>query len=86
MNIIWTKHAEERLKEWGQALKLKKSDVEKIVNNPHQIVSGDLDAFVAQFKKDNGLLRIPFKYVGEDIKILTIYWTSKTDKYWKEEK
>jgi hypothetical protein len=60
--------------------------VENIVCNPQQIMQGDLDAFVAQFKKDDGLLRIPFKYVGEDIKILTIYWTSKTNKYWMEEK
>lgn len=86
MIVIWTKHAEERLKEWEQKLKLNKTDVESIVCNPQQIIEGDLDAFVAQFKKDDGLLRIPFKYVGEDIKILTIYWTSKTNKYWMEEK
>ncbi len=86
MIIIWTKHAEERLKEWEQKLKLNKTDVESIVCNPQQIIEGDLDAFVAQFKKDDGLLRIPFKYVREDIKILTIYWTSKTNKYWMEEK
>ncbi|MHB1646939.1 MAG: DUF4258 domain-containing protein [bacterium] len=73
MAVIWTKHAEERLKEWEQKLKLSKTDMENIVCNPQQIIPGDLDAFVAQFKKDDGLLRIPFKYVGEDIKILTIY-------------
>ena len=84
MEIIWTKHAEQRLKEWEKKLNIGKNGIENILKNPHQIVPGDLDAFVAQFKINSGLLRIPFKYIGEDIKILTIYWTSKIDKYWKE--
>jgi hypothetical protein len=49
MTVIWTKHAEERLKEWEQKLKLNKTDVENIVCNPQQLMPGDLDAFVAQF-------------------------------------
>lgn len=84
MNIIWTVHAEQRLKEWMQKLNVSKKDIENILLHPHQIVPGDLDVFVAHFKLNDGLLRIPFKYIGEDIKIITIYWTSKIDKYWKD--
>ena len=84
MKIIWTKHAEQRLKEWESKLHLGKEDIENILNNPHQVVSGDLDAFVVQHKLNGGLLRIPFKYIDKNISIvLTLYWTSKIDKYWR---
>ena len=50
MEIIWTKHAEQRLKEWEKKLNIGKNGIENILKNAHQIVPGDLDAFVAQFK------------------------------------
>ena len=84
MKVIWTKHAEQRLEEWKKKIKITKEEVERILKNSHQIVPGDLDAFVAQYRFGDGLLRIPFKYIDKDIKILTIYWTSKINKYWKE--
>lgn len=46
---------------------------------------GDQDALVAQARKGNGLLRVPFVEVEGNRKVLTIYWTSKVEKYWKEE-
>ena len=84
MKIVWTKHAEQRLEECKKKINISKNEIERILKNPHQIVKGDLDAFVAQYKFAEGLLRIPFKYIDKDIKILTIYWTSKIDKYWEE--
>jgi len=51
---------------------------------PEQIQLGDQGAFVAQSKKHDGLLRIPFIKIEGKRKILTIYWTSKIDRYWKE--
>jgi hypothetical protein len=60
--------------------------VEDLVSNPEQIVTGDMGAFVAQTKTRNGLLRVPFIEIGENRKILTVYWTSKLERYWKEEK
>lgn len=85
MKLIWTKHAEERQKEWERKIGITRLEVEGTVINPEQIVPGDMDAFVAQSKNRNGLLRIPFKRIGESRKILTIYWTSKIEKYWKKE-
>jgi len=85
MNIIWTKHAEERQKEWEKKIGITRAEVENLLKNPQQIVPGDMDAFVAQSKKGSGLLRVPFKDTGGSRKILTIYWTSKTEKYWKGE-
>jgi len=55
--------------------------VEDIVGNPEQVVPGDMNAFVAQKKVRSGLLRVPFIRIGEDRKILTLYWTSKIERY-----
>ena len=86
MKIIWTKHAEERQKEWEKKLGITQQEVEDLLRNPEQIVAGDMDAFLAQTKRGKGLLRVPFEDTGKGRKILTIYWTSKVEKYWKEEK
>ncbi|MBI4839417.1 MAG: DUF4258 domain-containing protein [Nitrospirae bacterium] len=86
MGIIWTKHAEERQKEWEKKLKITRQEVEALINNPEQIVPGDMGVLVAQSRTRNGLLRAPFIKIGSDRKVLTVYWTSKVEKYWKEEK
>ena len=83
MKILWTKHAEDRQKEWEKKLGVKKDEVERVVRNPDQIVPGDKEIFVAQSKSYGGLLRIPFVTMGEDRKVLTIYWTSKVERYWR---
>ncbi len=59
--------------------------MEELVKNPEQIIHGDIDAFVAQSKNRGGLLRVPFKNILEGRKILTVYWTSKVEKYCKGE-
>jgi general stress protein 26 len=60
--------------------------VEDLVCNPEQIVPGDMGVIVAQTKNRNGLLRSPFIDISGDRKVLTVYWTSKIERYWKEEK
>ena len=86
MNIIWTKHAENRQKEWDKKLGITRQKVEDLVQQPEQIVPGDMNVRVAQARAYNGLLRVPFVTVGEDKKILTVYWTSRVEKYWEKEK
>ncbi len=86
VEIIWTKHAEERQKEWQKKKGINRQEVENLLRNPQQIVPGDMDACVAQSKREDGLLRAPFKDTGKSRKILTVYWTSKTGRYWKEER
>jgi hypothetical protein len=81
--IIWTKHALEKQGEWEKKKLITRQDVESVIKNPQQIVQGDFNILVAQSKMFNGLLRIPFKSMGEDKKILTLYWTSKVEKYWR---
>ncbi len=85
MKIIWTKHADERLKEWEKKIGISRQEVEDLLLNPEQVVPGDMTALVAQKKKQNGLLRVPFMVVGEARKVLTIYWTSKIERYWRKE-
>jgi len=83
MLIIWTKHAEERQIEWQSKLGITRHEIEQAIRNPEQVVSGDQGAFVAQTRRANGLLRIPFTETEGNRKILTVYWTSKVDRYWR---
>lgn len=84
MEIIWTKHAEERLKEWQKRIDISRQEVEDLLRAPEQVVPGDMTALVAQKKKEDGLLRVPFISVEENNKILTLYWTSKIERYWRK--
>lgn len=85
MKIIWTRHAEERQQEWQKKLGITREEVEQVLMNPEQIVPGDLGVLVAQTRRGSGLLRVPFIQTGEDRKVLTVYWTSKVEKYWQGE-
>ena len=60
MRIVWTKHAQDRQKEWERKLAITRQEVEDILSNPEQIVPGDQNVLVAQSKRGNGLLRVPF--------------------------
>jgi len=86
VKIIWTRHAEERQEEWRKKLGITRQEVEDLLRDPEQVVPGDLEALVAQARRGNGLLRVPFVETKRGRKILTVYWTSKVEKYWREEK
>ncbi len=60
--------------------------MENTLKNPEQIVAGYRDALVAQTRWKDGLLRVPFVETEEGRKIVTIYWTSKVEKYWEVRK
>jgi len=85
VRIIWTRHAEERQEAWQKKLGITRQEVEDLLRNPEQVVPGDLEALVAQARRGNGLLRAPFVETERGRKILTVYWTSKVEKYWQEE-
>jgi hypothetical protein len=84
MEIIWTGHARDRQKEWHKKLGITAEEVEDLLRNPAQVVSGDRNVLVAQARRGKGLLRVPFVDVEGNKKVLTIYWTSRVEKYWKE--
>jgi hypothetical protein len=77
MECLWTRHAEERQQEWQTKLGVTREEVEEVLRHPEQIVAGDQSALIAQSRRDDGLLGVPFLSVGEDRKILTVYWTSR---------
>jgi hypothetical protein len=85
VKIVWTRHAEERQEEWQKKLGITRQEVEDLLRDPEQVVPGDLEALVAQARRGNGLLRVPFVEAEGERKILTVYWTSKVEKYWREE-
>jgi hypothetical protein len=82
VEIIWTTHAHERQAEWEKKRGITREDVERVVIHPEQTVPGDRAALVAQTRWGGGLLRVPFVEAGEQRKVLTLYWTSRIDKYW----
>lgn len=84
MKIIWSRHAQERQREWEKKLGITLREVEEILKNPQQIVPGYRSAQVAQTKRGNGLLRVPFVEEAGEVKVLTLYWTSKVQRYWRE--
>lgn len=85
MKIIWTNHAEERQRDWEKKLGITRQEVENVVLHPEQIVPGDRDVRVAQARRGNGLLRVPFTEVEGGRKVITVYWTSKVERYWMGE-
>lgn len=85
MKIIWTRHAEDRQLEWEKKLGVTRQEVEEALRNPEQTVPGDLNTQVAQTRRGEGLLRVPFVEATGNRKVLTVYWTSKVEKYWKGE-
>jgi len=86
MKIIWTRHAEERLRQWNLKLGITRQEVEEILTNPDQVVLSAYDVLIAQSKRGNGLLRIPYKTLNGIRKVLTLYRTSKIVKYGREKK
>jgi hypothetical protein len=86
VNIVWTRHAEERQKEWEKILHITREEVEDLVNGPAQVVNGDMGILVAQTKTRDGLLRVPFARTGDSLRIITVYWTSRIERYWEEER
>ena len=82
--IIWTKHAEERQKQWSDRLSITKEEVEAVLQNPQQVVTEN-DVQVAQAKRGNGLLRVVFAEIGGTYRVLTLYWTNQIKRYWQEE-
>jgi hypothetical protein len=83
MDIIWTGHARDRQKEWHKQLGVTEEEVEELLRNPAQVVPGDRNVLVAQARRGTGLLRVPFVDAGGSRKVVTIYWTSRVEKYWK---
>ena len=49
MQIVWTKHAQERQLQWEERLRITREEVEAAVTNPQQIIVEE-DVLVAQIK------------------------------------
>ena len=85
MNIIWTKHAEERQQQWQQQRpEINREAIEAVLRYPEQVVTEN-DSLIAQSKFGTGLLRVVFIELGNSKRILTFYWTNQVKRYWQEE-
>ena len=74
------------MKEWEQKRQITRAEIERVILNPDQLVHGDLNILIAQSRRGDGLLRVAFIETQMGRKVLTLYWTSKVSKYWKEDK
>jgi hypothetical protein len=83
VRIIWTPLQQERQHLWEQQLGITRSDVETVGRNPAQ-VPGDRGTSVAQSRWRGGLMRVVFVEAEDARKILTVYWTSRVERYWEE--
>ncbi len=81
MDTFWTRHAEERQQEWEKRLGVTRREVEDLLAMPEQIVVGDAGAWVAQRMRGDGLLRVVFREVHGVRRIVTLYWTSRIERY-----
>jgi len=87
MNIIFSEHAIFEI----NRRKIKKEDIENIVQNPPQKLDGKNNRIIIQGKyldKDQNkemLLRIICEDLEGSFYIITTYKTSKIDRYWKGE-
>jgi len=83
MRILWTHHSEERQKDWEKRPGITRRQVEDVIRNPEQIAAGYRGTLVAQSRCASGLLRVGFVETEKERRILTVYWTSKVNKYWE---
>jgi len=84
MQIIWTKHAEERQQQWQQTRpEITREAIETVLSYPEQIVLED-ESLIAQSKFGTGLLRVVFIELGNSKRIITFYWTNQIKRYWQE--
>ena len=83
MRIRYSKHAEEQLKERH----LSKRMVSNVLLKPQQILPGKKLRKIAQsIVKLEGLdflIRVIYEEKGKDLEVLTVYKTTKIEKYWR---
>ncbi|MEQ9357969.1 hypothetical protein [Coleofasciculus chthonoplastes] len=82
MQIVWTRQAQERQQQWQQRLEITRQEVETVLMNPQQVIVED-NVFVSQFRRGGSLLRVIFVEIGNNKRILTLYWTNQVNRYWQ---
>lgn len=85
MNFEFTKHALEELRNRG----ISKETVEKILNNPKQILDSENNRKVYQdiieFNDNKQyVVRVILEETKNNLKVITVYKSSKISKYWRE--
>jgi hypothetical protein len=81
--VEFTKYAELQIQERG----IRHEDILNTLNSPGQVLSGKKGRKIAQKKVnrggEKGLLRIIFEEKVNAKVVITVYWTSKIEKYWR---
>jgi len=77
MKIVFIPHAIDRMKKRG----ITKEMVLETIKNPEKVVEGYKNRKVAQRMFGNMLLRVIYEEREDCLEIITVYLTSKVDKY-----
>lgn len=82
--VEFTKYAELQIQERG----IDRRDILDVLKSPGQVLSAKKGKKVAQKKlsreEKEGLLRVIFEEKVDTKVVVTVYWTSKIEKYWRE--
>ena len=81
--VEFTRYAELQIQERG----IRYEDILNTLNSPGQVLSGKKGRKIAQKKVnrggEKGLLRVIFEEKVDAKVVVTVYWTSKIEKYWR---
>jgi len=81
MEIKFSSHALFQMQE----RKISKEEVEKIIKNPDKVIRKSKYRYIAQgkikFNEETFLLRVIYDKIDEEKEIVTVYRTSKLEKY-----
>ncbi len=69
MEIIFTRHAEEKLKE----RKISKENIIEAINHPTKVLKKH-QKYYFQKKLENGSIEVPCEKTEKHIKVITVYW------------
>ena len=77
MSIKFTKHALERLK----VREISQEDIHNTLNNPDKVSDDSFGNKIAQKMQENSLIRVFYNFEGNSKVVITVYKTSKIEKY-----
>jgi hypothetical protein len=85
VEVLISPHADEQIRN----RKLTRERVIHVASEPEQTIPGTKNRYFAQSRYQEGekeyLLRVLVEQVGNELRVITVYPTSKVRKYWRGE-
>jgi len=75
--ILFTRHSLERMKQRG----ISRDTVIRAIDSPNSVVPDNYGNRVAQVMEGDTMLRVVFREEGRDLLVITVYRTTRLQKY-----